>query len=181
MKYIALILLSVFVLSCNNSKNKDLSAFEKNMQANNHPGKKLMETNCYVCHSPTASHDNRIGPPMVAIKKHYIDNETTKEQFIADMKAWIKNPNEADAKMRGAVRRFGVMPMQAFPEETIEKIADYMYDFEIDQPEWFEDHFNEEKENTTEMAKVKEWDKVKENISNKHRPVMKIYLMEKEV
>jgi len=145
MKYIALILLSVFVLSCNNSKNKDLSAFEKNMQANNHPGKKLMETNCYVCHSPTASHDNRIGPPMVAIKKHYIDNETTKEQFIADMKAWIKNPNEADAKMRGAVRRFGVMPMQAFPEETIEKIADYMYDFEIDQPEWFEDHFNEEK------------------------------------
>ncbi|WP_431107525.1 c-type heme family protein [Winogradskyella poriferorum] len=146
MKYIALILLSVFVLSCNNSKNKDLSAFEKNMQANNHPGKKLMETNCYVCHSPTASHDNRIGPPMVAIKKHYIDNETTKEQFIADMKAWIKNPNEADAKMRGAVRRFGVMPMQAFPEETIEKIADYMYDFEIDQPEWFEDHFNEEKE-----------------------------------
>ena len=40
---------------------------------------------------------------------------------------------------------FGVMPMQAFPEETIEKIADYMYDFEIDQPEWFEDHFNEEK------------------------------------
>ena len=145
MKYIVLILLSVFVLSCNNSKNKELSAFEKNMQANNHPGKKLMETNCYVCHSPTASHDNRIGPPMVAIKKHYIDNETTKEQFIADMKAWIKNPNEADAKMRGAVRRFGVMPMQAFPEETIEKIADYMYDFEIDQPEWFEDHFNEEK------------------------------------
>ena len=69
MKYIVLILLSVFVLSCNNSKNKELSAFEKNMQANNHPGKKLMETNCYVCHSPTASHDNRIGPPMVAIKK----------------------------------------------------------------------------------------------------------------
>jgi cytochrome c553 len=145
MKYIALILLSVFVLSCNNSKNKDLSAFEKNMQANNHPGKKLMETNCYVCHSPTASHDDRIAPPMVAIKKHYIDDKTTKEEFIADMKAWIKNPNETDAKMRGAVRRFGVMPKQVFPEETIEKIADYMFDFEIDQPEWFEDHFNEEK------------------------------------
>lgn len=145
MRYILTLLISVFILSCNNSKNKDLSAFEKNMQANNHPGKKLMETNCYVCHSPTASHDDRIGPPMIAIKKHYIDDETTKEQFIADMKAWIKNPNETDAKMRGAVRRFGVMPKQAFPEETIEKIADYMYDFEIDQPEWFEDHFNEEK------------------------------------
>lgn len=115
------------------------------MQTKNHPGKKLMETNCYVCHSPTASHDDRIGPPMVAIKRHYIDDETTKEQFIEDIQAWIKNPNETDARMRGAVRRFGVMPKQAFPEETIEKIADYMYDFEIDQPEWFEDHFNEEK------------------------------------
>ena len=145
MRYILILFISVFILSCNNSKNKDLSAFEKSMQANNHPGKKLMETNCYVCHSPTASHDDRIGPPMVAIKRHYIDDETTKEQFISDLKAWIKNPNEADAKMRGAVRRFGVMPKQAFPEETIEKIADYMYDFEIDQPEWFEDHFNEEK------------------------------------
>ena len=145
MRNILILFISVFILSCNNSKNKDLSAFEKNMQTKNHPGKKLMETNCYVCHSPTASHDDRIGPPMVAIKRHYIDDETTKEQFIEDIQAWIKNPNETDARMRGAVRRFGVMPKQAFPEETIEKIADYMYDFEIDQPEWFEDHFNEEK------------------------------------
>ncbi|APY06937.1 cytochrome c family protein [Winogradskyella sp. J14-2] len=145
MKYTIVLLASVFILSCNNSDKKELSAFEKSKLANSHPGKKLMETNCYVCHSPTASHDDRIGPPMVAIKRHYIDDATTKEQFIADMQAWIKNPNEADARMRGAVRRFGVMPKQVFPEETIEKIADYMYDFEIDQPEWFEDHFNEEK------------------------------------
>lgn len=155
MRYIIVILVSVFILSCNNSKNKDLSAFEKNMQANNHPGKKLMETNCYVCHSPTASHDDRIGPPMIAIKKHYLNEETTKEEFIADIKTWIKNPNEADARMRGAVRRFGVMPKQAFPEETIEKIADYMYDYEIDQPEWFEDHFNEEKGNHNGKGKGK--------------------------
>lgn len=114
------------------------------MQAKNHPGKKLMETNCYVCHSPTATLNDRIGPPMEAIKRYYINDETTKEQFIADMQAWIKNPNKADARMYGAVKRFGVMPKQAYPKETIEKIADYMYDFEIDKPEWFEDHFNEE-------------------------------------
>lgn len=144
MRYIIALLVPIFILSCNNSKNMDLSAFEKNIQANNHPGKKLMETNCYVCHSPTASHDDRIGPPMIAIKKHYINDETTKEQFIADIQSWIKNPNESDARMRGAVRRFGVMPKQAFPEETIEKIADYMFDFDIEQPEWFEEHFNEE-------------------------------------
>ena len=145
MRQVLLIALaSVLILSCNDSKKQNLSAYEIQMQANKHPGKKLMETNCYVCHSPTAGHDDRIGPPMVAIKKHYINEDTTKEEFIAAMQAWIKNPNEDDAKMFGAVRRFGVMPKQAFPEETIEQIADYMFQFNIDQPEWFEDHFNEE-------------------------------------
>lgn len=109
-----------------------------------HPGKTLMETNCYVCHSPTGNHDDRIGPPMIAIKKHYIDSNTSKEEFIASMQAWIKNPNESDAKMFGAVKRFGVMPKQAFPEETIKQISEYMYDFDIEQPEWFEDHYKEQ-------------------------------------
>ena len=140
-----LVLFAVLTISCNNSKNKEYSALEKQMETINHPGKKLMETNCYTCHSPTETHDDRIGPPMIAIKKHYISDETTKEEFIASIQAWIKNPNEEDAKMFGAVRRFGVMPKQTFPEETIKQIADYMYDFDIDQPEWFEDHFNGEK------------------------------------
>ena len=47
--------------------------------------------------------------------------------------------------MFGAVKRFGVMPKTPYPEETIKQIADYMFDFDIEQPEWFEDHFNEEK------------------------------------
>ncbi|MCT4629981.1 DUF3365 domain-containing protein [Winogradskyella sp.] len=139
-----IIILSVFIFSCNDSKDKNISSFDKQLEANNHPGKKLMETNCYVCHSPTASHDDRIGPPMIAIKKHYIDEKTTKKEFIVSMQSWIKNPNEADAKMRGAVKRFGVMPKQGYPEETIAKIADYMFDFDIDKPEWFDEHFNEE-------------------------------------
>lgn len=146
-KVYLLIVLSLVLVSCNNSKNKKLSAFDTQMEANKHPGKKLMETNCYTCHSPSASQADRIGPPMIAIKKHYIDDNTTKEEFIADIQSWIKNPNAQDAKMHGAVKRFGVMPKQAFPEETIAKIADYMFDYDIDQPEWFEKHFNEEKGN----------------------------------
>ena len=136
--------LALMVLSCKDSDKKELTAFEQQLEANNHPGKKLMETNCYVCHSPTASHDSRIAPPMVAIKKHYINDNTTKEQFTKDMLAWVKNPNKEDARMFGAVKRFGVMPKQEFPEETIKQIADYMFDYDIEQPEWFEDHFKEE-------------------------------------
>ena len=58
-----------------------------NLAVYEHPGKKLMETNCYVCHSPTASHEGRIGPPMIAVKKHYMNSDTSKKEFIASMQA----------------------------------------------------------------------------------------------
>lgn len=152
---IGLIVLVILLVSCN-SKKKDKDPYsnaKSETVSAKYPGKKLMETNCYVCHSPTATQDNRIGPPMIAIKKHYIDSETTKEEFVSALQAWIKKPNKEDAKMFGAVKRFGVMPKQAFPEKTIEQIAEYMYDFEIEQPEWFEDHFNEERGNGRGMGK----------------------------
>jgi len=136
-------LLAMLFFSCNNSKNKTYSAFDEARESNNHLGKKLMENNCYACHSPSASEQNRIGPPMIAIKKRYINSETTKAEFTESMQAWVKNPNTEDAKMFGAVKRFGVMPKLSFSEETIAQITDYMYDFNIEQPDWFEAHFNE--------------------------------------
>jgi cytochrome c553 len=141
---IVLVALSLSVVGCKDHKNpyESIQA-ASDTEAQTHPGKTLMETNCYVCHSPTASHDNRIGPPMIAVKKHYINDSTTKDAFIKAMQAWVKNPNEADAKMPGAIRRFGLMPKAYYPEETIEKIADYIYENDIDQPEWFESHYNE--------------------------------------
>lgn len=142
-----LVWLSILVCSCNNSKKKNYSDLDNAMKASNHPGKKLMETNCYTCHSPSASETDRIGPPMIAIKKRYINNNTTKEEFIADMQAWIKNPSAEQAKMYGAVNRFGVMPKLFFPEKTIEQIADYMYNFDIDKPDWFDAHYNNQNGN----------------------------------
>ena len=142
--FVVLVLFLVLIFGCNNPK-KEYTAIEKQTEINNHPGKKLMETNCYTCHNPPASHDDRIGPPMVAIKKHYIDNNTTKEEFTKSIQDWIKNPSEENAKMFGAVKRFGVMPKLAFSEETIKEITDYMYNFDIEQPEWFDDHFNKKK------------------------------------
>ena len=59
------------------------------------------------------------------------------------MLAWIQNPNEKDAKMLGAVKRFGVMSKMNYPDDVIRKIADYMYDNELEKPDWFEDHFSQ--------------------------------------
>ncbi|MFK7832699.1 MAG: c-type cytochrome [Winogradskyella sp.] len=142
-----ILVLFMILMSCNSGekKNDAYSAVPKTEKAKDHPGKTLMETNCYICHSPTATQDARIGPPMIAIKKHYINDTITKEAFVAALQAWIKNPNAEDVKMFGAVKRFGVMPKQAFPEAIITQIAEYMYDFEIEQPIWFETHFKKQK------------------------------------
>lgn len=150
MKKILLIFGFIFLfVGCKNSTNP----ISKKLVIGNaehiadHPGKKLMETYCYACHNPTTSHDDRIAPPMIAVKKHYISDDTTKEQFILDIQNWIKEPNEEKSRMPGAIRNFGLMPYAPFPEETIAQISDYMYDYNIDQPEWFEVHFNKERGN----------------------------------
>ncbi|KAB1071375.1 DUF3365 domain-containing protein [Tamlana haliotis] len=132
-----LLIVPFFIFNCNQSKKKENVTDYKKEQSIAHPGKQLMETNCYTCHSPTASKSNKIGPPMSAIKNHYISPSTTKEEFIEDMIAWINNPNVEDSKMPGAVEQFGLMPKSAYPDETIKQIASYMFDNDIDKPEGF--------------------------------------------
>lgn len=142
MKYYILILSILVFFSC--KKQNPTSYGKKKAKTNVHPGKKLMETKCYVCHNPKGSHDDRIAPPMIAVKKHYINNTTTKDEFITSMQNWIKNPTKENAKMKGAVKKFGVMPKQYFSEKTIQQISEYMFDNEIETPKWFKKHYNEE-------------------------------------
>ncbi|WP_439127803.1 c-type heme family protein [Polaribacter sp.] len=147
MKALTLLLGLTVFFSCKDSNRPSYSKKNNEVikKTQPHEGKKLMENKCYVCHSPSASHDDRIAPPMIAIKKHYISSETTKEEFITSLQNFVKNPTKEATKMRGAVKRFGVMPKQAFLEDDIKKIAEYMFDHEIEKPTWFESHFNEEK------------------------------------
>lgn len=147
---LAILLLFTLLTSCKTNNKKeyvplpDESKEVAHEELATHPGKKLMQTHCYVCHSPTATEENRIAPPMIAIKKHYINEGTTKEEFINTMINWVKGPSEGKSKMPGAVRRFGVMPYQPFPEQTIRQISDYMYDHDIEEPEWFGEHYRKQ-------------------------------------
>ncbi len=137
----------LLLFSCNTGSNDHYLAVNTDTDVREsdpeHPGKALIEQYCYACHSPSAPHDERLGPPMIAIKKHYISEDSSKESFTNDMISWLEDPSEERSKMPGAVRRFGVMPKQKFPEDVIRKIADYMFEYEIEQPDWFEDHFRE--------------------------------------
>lgn len=134
-------------LSCNTNIKNSYSSIDNNsdelamVDFQDHPGKQLMENNCYTCHNPKTAEADMVAPPMIALKMHYISEGTSKENFIDDFIAWSKNPSEDLSKMPGAVKKFGLMPYQFFPEETIRKIADYIFDNEIEEPEWFGEHY----------------------------------------
>ncbi|MEG9328423.1 DUF3365 domain-containing protein [Salinimicrobium catena] len=139
------LLLLVFLGSC--LRDKRLSAVyiplqdkaARNLQE--HRGKKLMETQCYVCHSPTAAMDEMIAPPMAAIKAHYLLDQPSKGEFIKAIVSFVEDPSAGKAKMPGAVARFGTMPLQNFPENSVEQIAEYLYDHQVEEPEWFSEHW----------------------------------------
>lgn len=103
-----------------------------------HPGKKLMETNCYLCHSPSAPElEGRIGPPMAAVKAYYLLGNPSAAQFTAKLKDFLNAPSADKALMKEAVARHGLMPYQQYPEEVINQIADFMFHYQIEEPDWF--------------------------------------------
>lgn len=148
MKFFATLFLTTLFTACNtNPKSEYLAMNEiaehaKIAMYQEHPGKKLMENNCYACHNPKTSEENMIAPPFVAVKMRYISEDTSKKGFVKEMVEWAKKPSEEKSKMPGAIKKFGLMPYQFFPEETIRQIADYMFDNVMEEPVWFGEHYN---------------------------------------
>lgn len=152
MRTIILVFAVSFFVSCQTSEKPNYSKTSKDsLDIKEHPGKKLMEHNCYVCHSPSATHENRIAPPMIAVKQHYVTSKTTKDEFKLAFQNWIDNPTAENSKMPGALKKFGLMPKTPYPKETIELIADYMFDNEIEKPKGF-DKQHQKGENTNKKA-----------------------------
>jgi len=104
----------------------------------------LMKENCYVCHNPeAASHDAIIAPPFKAVKMHYTRNYDTKEEFVSAIVKWVQNPSEENALMFGAVKQFKVMPPLPLETSEIERIATYIYENDVEEPVWMNDHMKE--------------------------------------
>lgn len=82
-----------------------------------------------------------IAPPMIAIKARYSKDAKSKKEFMADIWNFVEKPAQDKAKLKGAVKRFGLMPYQPYAQENIEAIAAFIYDYEIEKPEWFEQHW----------------------------------------
>lgn len=147
-KLIISTVLLIIIFSCTQveKKVKDVDSTTMN-NGELAEGFSLTEKSCFSCHSPNAATiDNRIAPPMEAIKKHYITSNTTQAEFTKELINFLNNPTVENSKMPSAVQKFNLMPKMNFSGDEITKIATYIYNTELEKPDWFEKHYNEEKQ-----------------------------------
>ena len=145
---LALALSSSLLMSCKDKSQVIHPSNEKEIKLSKESlseGFQLVESNCFSCHSPNASIENRIAPPMEAIKKHYITEDVSQEQFVNDLLSFLHDPTIEKSKMPNAVKRFNLMPKMDFSDTQIQNIAAYIYQTELEKPDWFEEHYQAEK------------------------------------
>lgn len=108
-------------------------------------GEKIYKSVCIACHGMAGGMDmsKRIAPPIAAVRKHYIDVYPEKASFIEAVSSWIQKQDESKSLMRGAIRKFKIMPPLAVSKEDAEKVAAYIYSGKIEKPEGIDEHINE--------------------------------------
>ncbi len=147
MRILIISIISLSFLACDTKEKKDFyqtkDSVKQEASISSNEAKKLMENKCYLCHNPTSSEKNRIGPPMAAIKAKYLEDASNKEEFVNTIWHFVEKPTKEKAKLKGAVKRFGVMPYQKYNEAEIKAIASFMYDYQIEEPAWFKAHWEE--------------------------------------
>jgi cytochrome c553 len=132
------------LLSCKNDTKgyEEQQAVTKirNINTTQNKAYQKMKTLCFSCHSPTAEMDMRMAPPMIAVKMHYTKAYDNQEDFVNAIWKFMQKPDEGKSLMKGAVDRFGLMPYMPYKEEDIKAIAAYMYNNELEKPDWFDEH-----------------------------------------
>ncbi len=87
-----LLIISVLMANCKNSHSK--KEISKPSEQVLIEGYQLTENQCFSCHSPNGSLEDRIAHSMDEIKKHYIHAKSTPDQFTQDLSAFMNNPGE---------------------------------------------------------------------------------------
>ena len=105
--------------------------------------KQIIDTGCLVCHSATADEDNRLAPPLEAVKRRYLLVYPKIEEFTEAVVDFVSDPTEENAIMLGSIQKFNLMLPMEYSEEDIEAVATYIYQYELEKPDWFEAHYQE--------------------------------------
>ena len=107
-------------------------------------GASLYAQNCASCNGPGVKAGERIAPPIVGVKDHYLLAYADKESFVSAVVKWVREPATDPSLMPGAISRFGIMPTLPYPSDVVASIATFLYEENIEKPGWYEEHFNKE-------------------------------------
>lgn len=100
-----------------------------NLSANEY-GSLLFHGNCTTCHAETKAVS---APSIIQIKKRYLTSFPEKEDFVAYMSSWIKNPKKETSIMIEAVKKYELMPYLHYELESLKEITAYIYETDFDK------------------------------------------------
>ena len=114
--------------------------------ASNSEGEQLFKTHCSSCHGIAGGMDmkKRVAPPIAAVRWHYIGVYPDKAPFVEAIANWVEKQDERKSLMRGAIRRFNLMPSISVARKEAEIIAAYIYQGDIEKPAGFDKHVEEQ-------------------------------------
>lgn len=117
-------------------------------------GQSLVNLSCMTCHTAQGTPDSRIAPPLFAVKEHYLEGGVEEAEFVQAMSEFMLSPKIQNSKMPNAVKKFGLKPMLGFSKEQYEAIATYLYQADLEKPDWYEEHHQQEQEALMKNSEV---------------------------
>jgi cytochrome c551/c552 len=130
------LLAAVLITSCSDTEQTTNSSTEEKV-VQTIAGKALMQNKCYSCHSPNVAKEYVLAPPMVDVKEAYKKRYMSEAEFVKAFTDFLSKPTKDKAVMKKAVDKHGLMPYQGSPQEEITAIAKYIYQSDIEKPDWW--------------------------------------------
>ena len=143
-----IVILVALCTSCESTKIDQQileSKTEKTTDIDLEKGFRLLESNCFTCHSPNEQEEKRYAPTMASIKKQYLLENSSKVEFVKATINYIISPSEETSTMKGSIEKYGIMPKMKFSEWQLNQIAEYIYNTEIEEQGWFDEKYPNEK------------------------------------
>lgn len=81
---------------------------------------------CDSCHNPELT--PALGPPMFGVQRRYKRVTGSREDFIDRIAAFVTSPSDERVVMLNAAEQLGPMPAMPLPDDTLRKIASYIYE-----------------------------------------------------
>ena len=106
-------------------------------------GREKFKVYCMSCHQFDMG-PQMVAPPIFAVKNHYLQVHPEKGDFVRSVKTWVPAPAIEKSLMPGAVKRFNLMPPLTLPEEDLEAIATFLYEANLREPDWYQEHYRQE-------------------------------------